>query len=83
MEKISIALREVPIGLIKLYQKFISPMLGPTCRFHPSCSYYAIGVIKEHGFFMGSWLSIKRILKCHPFNDGGYDPIPEKKQNKQ
>ncbi|MFT2092810.1 membrane protein insertion efficiency factor YidD [Paraglaciecola sp. 2405UD69-4] len=82
MEKISITLRKIPIGFIKLYQKFISPMLGPTCRFHPSCSYYAIDAIKEHGFIKGSWLSIKRILKCHPLHDGGYDPVPEKKRNK-
>ena len=82
MEKISVALRKVPIGIIKLYQTVLSPMLGPTCRFHPSCSYYAINAITEHGVIKGCWLSIKRILKCHPLNDGGYDPVPEKKQNK-
>ena len=80
MEKISRALRKIPIGFIKLYQKVISPMLGPTCRFHPSCSYYAIEAITVHGFIKGCWLSINRILKCHPLNDGGYDPVPEKKQ---
>jgi len=83
MEKISVALRKVPIGIIKLYQTVLSPMLGPTCRFHPSCSYYAIDSITEHGMIKGCWLSIKRILKCHPLNDGGYDPVPEKKQNKE
>ena len=83
MEKISVALRKIPIGIIKIYQTVLSPMLGPTCRFHPSCSYYAIGAITEHGFIKGSWLSIKRILKCHPLNDGGYDPVPEKKQDKE
>ena len=82
MEKISVALRKIPIGIIKLYQIVLSPLLGPTCRFHPSCSYYAIAAITEHGLIKGSWLSLKRILKCHPLNHGGYDPVPEKKQNK-
>lgn len=80
MEKISIALRKIPIGLIKFYQKVISPMLGPTCRFHPSCSYYAIEAITKYGFIKGSWLSIRRISKCHPLHSGGYDPVPEKKK---
>ncbi|MDU0353354.1 membrane protein insertion efficiency factor YidD [Paraglaciecola aquimarina] len=82
MEKISIALRKIPIGLIKFYQIFISPMLGPTCRFHPSCSYYSIEAITKHGFIKGSWLSIKRISKCHPLHSGGHDPVPEKKKRK-
>lgn len=81
MEKISIALRKIPIGLIKLYQRIISPILGPNCRFHPSCSHYALGAISEHGIVKGCSLSVKRIVKCHPFNEGGYDPVPEKKQN--
>ena len=80
MEKIGVTLRKIPIGIIKLYQTVISPMLGPTCRFHPSCSHYAVDAITEHGMIKGSWLSIKRILKCHPLNDGGYDPVPEKKE---
>ena len=80
MEKVSITLRKVPVGVIKLYQTLLSPMLGPTCRFHPSCSHYAVDAITEHGMIKGSWLSIKRILKCHPLNDGGYDPVPEKKE---
>lgn len=82
MEKISVALRKIPIGIIRLYQMVISPMLGPTCRFHPSCSHYAIDAIVKHGTIKGSWLSMQRILKCHPLKDGGYDPVPEKKQNK-
>ena len=80
MEKISVALRKIPIGIIKLYQTVLSPMLGPTCRFHPSCSHYAVDAITEHGMIKGCLISIKRILKCHPFNDGGYDPVPEKKE---
>ena len=83
MEKISVALRKIPIGIIKLYQIVLSPMLGPTCRFHPSCSHYAIDAITEHGMIKGTWLSIKRILKCHPLNNGGYDPVPKKKQKKE
>ena len=83
MEKISVALRKIPIGIIKFYQIVLSPMLGPICRFHPSCSYYAIDAITKHGLIKGCWLSSKRILKCHPLNDGGYDPVPEKKQKKE
>ncbi|KXI30028.1 membrane protein insertion efficiency factor YidD [Paraglaciecola hydrolytica] len=81
MEKIVTALRLVPIGLIKIYQKVISPMLGPHCRFHPSCSQYAVEALQEHGVIVGSSLSVKRILKCHPFNDGGVDHVPKKKKN--
>lgn len=58
-------------------------MIGPTCRFQPSCSYYAINAITEHGLIKGCWLSVKRIVKCHPLNDGGYDPVPEKNQKKE
>jgi putative membrane protein insertion efficiency factor len=58
-------------------------MLGPTCRFHPSCSYFAIDAITKYGLIKGGWLSLKRIVKCHPMNEGGYDPVPEKKQNKE
>ncbi|MAD16160.1 MAG: membrane protein insertion efficiency factor YidD [Alteromonadaceae bacterium] len=83
MEKVSQALRKIPIGLIRLYQLWLSPMLGQNCRFHPTCSYYAIEAIKQHGIIIGGWLSIKRILKCHPLHSGGIDLVPEKKkQNK-
>ena len=82
MEKISVALRKIPVGIIKIYQMVFSPMLGPTCRFHPSCSYYAIDAITQHGLIKGCWLSLKRVLKCHPLNDGGYDPVPEKNKIK-
>ncbi|WP_099189740.1 membrane protein insertion efficiency factor YidD [Tepidibacter mesophilus] len=67
------------IGLLKLiirfYQKFISPIKGKTCRFYPTCSQYAIEALEKYGFLKGSYLSIKRILKCHPFHEGGYDPV--------
>jgi hypothetical protein len=82
MEKISTTLRIIPIGLIKGYQNFISPMLGPHCRFHPSCSHYAVEAINEHGVVKGGWLGIKRISRCHPFNDGGFDPVPKKNSDK-
>ncbi|MGQ9010601.1 membrane protein insertion efficiency factor YidD [Bacillus stercoris] len=68
------------IGLIRGYQKFISPLTPPTCRFYPTCSQYGIEAIKTHGALKGGWLTIKRILKCHPFHPGGVDPVPEKKQ---
>ncbi|QCU90878.1 membrane protein insertion efficiency factor YidD [Thiomicrorhabdus sediminis] len=64
------------IILVKFYQLFISPLLGPRCRFYPSCSHYTIEAIQTHGFFKGSWLAIKRISRCHPGNPGGIDPVP-------
>ncbi|WP_420807510.1 membrane protein insertion efficiency factor YidD [Alteromonas flava] len=68
----------IPVVLLKVYRMFISPLLGPKCRFHPSCSSYAIRALKVHGLFIGSWLSIKRIIKCHPFHPGGIDPVPQR-----
>lgn len=67
------------LRLIKFYQKFISPMLGKKCRFYPTCSAYTYEAIEEYGVFKGLYLGIKRISKCHPFNEGGYDPLPKKK----
>lgn len=68
------------IGLIKLYQKFISPALnllvpGGQCRYYPTCSEYAIEAVNGHGVLAGGLLSVKRILRCHPFADGGFDPV--------
>ncbi|MFC3033229.1 membrane protein insertion efficiency factor YidD [Pseudoalteromonas fenneropenaei] len=75
------ALRQLPkqlaLTFIKGYQRFISPLLGPHCRFNPTCSHYAISAINLHGMRKGSWLALKRILKCHPLNPGGDDPVPE------
>lgn len=68
-------------GIIKLYQKFISPILGAgKCRFYPTCSNYAIEAIKVHGPLKGCFLILKRILRCNPFCKGGYDPVPPKEQ---
>jgi len=64
------------IGLIKLYQYGVSPMLGPKCRFTPTCSQYALEALKKYGLFKGSWLAVKRISKCHPGGGSGYDPLP-------
>ena len=64
------------IGLIKVYRRFISPLFPPSCRFQPTCSQYAMEAIDRFGVLQGSWLAIKRILRCHPFHPGGYDPVP-------
>ncbi|GIR09114.1 MAG: membrane protein insertion efficiency factor YidD [Gammaproteobacteria bacterium] len=61
---------------IKLYQILISPILGPNCRYHPTCSQYSIEAINKHGPFKGTWLAIKRISSCHPWGGSGHDPVP-------
>ena len=63
------------ILFIRFYQLFISPLFPPTCRFYPTCSQYAIEAIQKKGVLRGVWLAIKRIVKCHPFHPGGYDPV--------
>lgn len=68
--------RALLIRVIKIYQYLISPLMSPTCRFTPSCSQYAIEVLAKHGAIRGSWLAIKRVLRCNPWNRGGYDPAP-------
>ncbi|WP_108652870.1 membrane protein insertion efficiency factor YidD [Dongshaea marina] len=77
MAKTYSALQWLSIGLIRFYQLAISPLIGPRCRFTPSCSQYAIEAIQIHGSLKGIWLASKRLLKCHPLHDGGYDPVPK------
>ncbi len=64
------------IGLVRFYQLCISPIIGPRCRFYPTCSHYTIEAIQKHGVLKGGWLAIKRIVRCHPGNPGGVDPVP-------
>lgn len=66
------------IGLLKLYRTFISPLYGQVCRYHPSCSAYALEAIQSHGAMRGSWLAARRLSRCHPWSSGGYDPVPVK-----
>ena len=68
-------LASVAIGAIKVYKIAVSPVLGPACRFYPSCSSYAIEAIGKYGLWRGTILSIKRIMRCHPLHPGGYDPV--------
>ena len=70
-------MRAVAKALIRFYQKFLSPLLPPACRFTPTCSHYTYEAIDRFGFVKGSWLGIKRIGRCHPFHPGGFDPVPE------
>ena len=64
------------VALIRLYQRFISPGLPAACRFHPSCSAYAVTALERHGPLRGVWLAARRIARCHPFHPGGIDPVP-------
>ena len=67
------------LKIIRLYQKYLSPLLGPSCRFHPTCSEYALQAIETYGVFRGGFLAIKRILKCNPWGGSGADPLPKEK----
>lgn len=71
-------MRNVLILVIKTYKLIISPVLGNNCRFYPSCSTYSMEAFELHGVFKGFYLTAKRLLKCHPFHEGGIDPVPEK-----
>ncbi len=71
-------MKKILIIFIKIYQKAISPLTPPSCRFYPTCSHYGLEALEKHGALRGSWLAIRRILKCHPFHEGGFDPVPEK-----
>lgn len=69
------------VALLKIYQWTISPFLGSNCRFYPTCSQYAIEAIRERGAIYGVWLTLRRLVKCHPYHQGGHDPVPEKPQH--
>jgi uncharacterized protein len=68
-------MKKILISLIKFYRKYISPNKLPSCRFYPTCSQYALEAVEKYGVLKGSFLAIRRILKCHPFHSGGYDPV--------
>ena len=69
-------MKQSVIVLIRGYQRFISPLLASNCRFHPTCSHYTLEAVERYGALKGLWLGAKRISRCHPFNPGGYDPVP-------
>ncbi|MCK5139456.1 MAG: membrane protein insertion efficiency factor YidD [Thermodesulfovibrionia bacterium] len=73
-------MKSVTVFAISLYKKYISPFLPQSCRFYPSCSMYCREAVERHGFQRGLWFFMKRILKCHPFHHGGYDPVPKSSQ---
>jgi putative membrane protein insertion efficiency factor len=73
-------MKRILLALIAGYRLFLSPLLGPRCRFYPSCSAYANEAIESHGPVRGAWLAVKRIAKCHPWHPGGYDPVPPVKR---
>jgi len=72
-------LSALAIIIIRLYQLCISPFIGAHCRYHPTCSAYAVEALKTHGAIKGGWLSFRRILRCHPFAKPGFDPVPTKR----
>lgn len=65
------------IAALRFYKRWISPLLGPRCRFHPTCSEYAMQAIARFGALRGSWLAVRRVARCHPLHPGGHDPVPE------
>lgn len=69
-------MRRVVILLLRGYKRFLSPLLPPLCRFEPTCSVYASEAVSRYGVIRGSWLSVRRLLRCHPFHPGGWDPVP-------
>lgn len=73
----------VLLALIRLHQWVLSPLLGPACRFEPSCSRYAEGCVRTHGAALGLWYALRRLVRCHPFCVGGFDPIPPARDHRE
>lgn len=71
-------IRRIAITLVRLYQRWVSPLFPPACRFSPSCSQYALDAITRHGVLAGCWLAARRLARCHPFHPGGFDPVPDR-----
>ena len=71
----AVPVRRLVIGLIQVYRKFLSPMLPPTCRYEPSCSLYTVQAIEKYGVLKGLFMGVLRVLRCHPFARGGFDPV--------
>ncbi len=76
-------MRRLLMALVRGYQLVISPLLGQHCRYHPTCSAYTLEAIDRHGALRGSWLGLRRLLRCHPFHTGGFDPVPEPRRSRQ
>ncbi|SFD32631.1 hypothetical protein SAMN05660831_01424 [Thiohalospira halophila DSM 15071] len=71
-------MRTILILAVRIYRYLVSPLLGPRCRFHPTCSCYAEEAVQRHGALRGGWLAIRRLGRCHPWHPGGVDPVPER-----
>ena len=69
-------MRTVALVLLRFYKRFLSPLLPPMCRFEPTCSVYTMQAVEKYGALRGSWLGVRRLARCHPFNPGGWDPVP-------
>lgn len=73
-------MRHVLVFLVRIYQRLLSPLKPPTCRFDPSCSQYAVEALREHGAIRGTWLTFRRVIRCHPFCEPGHDPVPPRRR---
>lgn len=69
-------MRSLALLLLRFYKRFLSPLLPPMCRFEPTCSVYTMQAVEKYGAMRGSWLGVRRLARCHPFNPGGWDPVP-------